>query len=38
MTEYRQSQSAEETAATKKTVKAVRKRLAELERLVQKHL
>lgn len=35
MTEYRQSQSAEETAATKKTVKAVRKRLAELERLVQ---
>ena len=35
MTEYRQSQSAEKTAATKKTVKAVRKRLAELERLVQ---
>ena len=35
MTEYRQSQSAEKTAATKKTVKAVLKRLAELERLVQ---
>ena len=35
MTEYRQSQSAEEIAATKKSVKAVRKRLTELERLVQ---
>lgn len=35
MTEYRQSQSAQETAATKKNVKAIRKRLGELEKLVQ---
>lgn len=35
MTECRQSQNEQETAATRKTVKAVRKRLGELEKLVQ---
>lgn len=35
MTERMQSQSAQEDAAAKKTVRATRKRLAELEKLVQ---
>ena len=35
ITEYRQSQSMQETAATRKTVKTVCKRLGKLEKLVQ---